>query len=171
MTCIWRWLWSTRKKEAIPVLVLKYWRNHSASWSILYYFYCPFNPSHFLSKINSIQRMRVEFSAEYSRNYVVFSRLLSARLHIETFQPPFFIHLFAGVKPLGLSGVAVLSMLLIMIMTVSCWSACQTPDEPDHLCCSCLPATKDKSFAKHLLLPLHFSDKWLGLITWDLKHN
>lgn len=71
-TCIWRWLWSTRKKEAIPVLVLKYWWNHSASRCILYFFYCLFNPSHFLSKINCIQRMRVEFSAEYSRNYVVF---------------------------------------------------------------------------------------------------
>lgn len=172
MTRIWRWLWSTRKKEAIPVLVLKYWRNHAASRCILYFFYCSFNPSHFLIKINCIQRMCVEFSAEYSHNYVVFLRLLSTRLHIKTFQPPFFIHLVAGVKPIGLSGVVVLSMLLIRIMIVSYWSACQTPDEPDHLCCSYLPGTIDKSFlTKHLLLPLHFSAQWLGLITLDLKHN
>jgi len=71
------------------------------------FFYCSFNPSHFLSKINCIQRMCVEFSAEYSHNCVVFLRLLSTRLHIETFQPPFFIHLVAGVKPLGLNGVVV----------------------------------------------------------------
>lgn len=122
------------------------------------FFYGSFNPSHFLSKIICIQRMCVEFSAEYNHNYVVFFRLLSTRLHIETFQPPFFVHLVAGVKPVGLSGVVVLSVLLIRIMTVSYWSACQTPDEPDHLCCSCLPGTVDKSFlAKHLLLPLHFS--------------
>lgn len=172
MTRIWRWLWSTRKKEAIPVLVLKYWMNHTASRSIFILFFYSFNPSHFVSKIICLQRMCVEFSAEYSHNYVVFFRLFSTRLNIETFQPPFFVHLVAGLKPLGLSGVMVLSVLLIRIMIVSYWSACQTPVEPDRLCCSCLPGTVDKSFpAKHLLLPLYFSAQWSGRITLDLKHN